>query len=83
MQLIKAALSDLNSHSLFDRRSRISDRLSHRKVKMSIQRITKENHEQRWAMKFLFLQGKRSKTIHGELSGILGEAAVRLTAIKR
>jgi hypothetical protein len=34
-------------------------------------------------MKFLFMQGKRSKAIHGELSAVLGEAAVRLTAIKR
>jgi hypothetical protein len=34
-------------------------------------------------MKFLFMQGKRSKAIHGELSGVLGEAAVSLTTIKR
>jgi hypothetical protein len=34
-QLMKAALSDLNSHSLFDCHSRISDRLFHQEVKMS------------------------------------------------
>jgi hypothetical protein len=34
-------------------------------------------------MTFLFMQGKRSKAIHGELSGVLGEAAVSLTTIKR
>jgi transposase len=34
-------------------------------------------------MKFVFLQGKRSQAIHKELSGVLGEAAVRLTTVKR
>jgi hypothetical protein len=34
-------------------------------------------------MKFLFMQGKRSKAIHGELSGVLGEAAVSLMTINR
>jgi hypothetical protein len=33
-------------------------------------------------MKFLFIQGKRLKSIHGELRGVLGEAAVNLTTIK-
>jgi hypothetical protein len=33
--------------------------------------------------KFLFLQGKRSKAIYGELSGVLGEAVVRLAVVKR
>jgi hypothetical protein len=42
-----------------------------------------ENHEQRCVMKFLFMQGKRSKAIHRELSGVLGEAAVSLATIKR
>jgi hypothetical protein len=42
-----------------------------------------ENHEKRCAMKFLFLQEKRSKAIYGELSGVLGEAAVSLTTVKR
>jgi hypothetical protein len=82
-QLIKAALSDLNSHSLFDCHSRISDRLSHQKVKTQVQRIKMENHQQRCVMKFLFMQGKRSKAIHGELRRVLEEAAVSLTTIKR
>jgi DNA-binding NarL/FixJ family response regulator len=34
-------------------------------------------------MIFLFLQGKRSKAIHGELSGILEKAAVGLITVKR
>jgi hypothetical protein len=76
-QMIKAALSDLNSHSLFDCHSRISDRLSRQQVKMSVQWIQMENHEQGRVMKFLFVQGKRSKAIPGELSGVLGEAGVK------
>jgi hypothetical protein len=83
MQLIKAALSDLNFHSLFDYHSRISDRLSHQQVKMYVQRIKMENHEQKCVMKFLFLQGKRSKVRHGELSGVLREAALSLITVKR
>jgi hypothetical protein len=82
-QLIKAALSDLNSHSLLDCHSRISDRLSHQKVKTQVQRIKKENHEKRCVMKFLFLQGKKSKVIYGKPSGVLGEAAVSLATVKR
>jgi hypothetical protein len=81
-QLIKAPLSDLNSHSLPDCHSRISDRLSHQKVKMYVERIKMENHGQRCVMKCLFMQGKRSKAIHGEFNGVLEEAAVRLTTIK-
>jgi hypothetical protein len=50
---------------------------------MDVQRIKIENHEQRCVMKFLYMQGKRSKAIHGKLSGVLGEAALRLTTIKR
>jgi hypothetical protein len=42
-----------------------------------------ENHEQRCVMKFLFLQGKRSRAIHGELRGVLEEAAVGLATVKR
>jgi hypothetical protein len=80
---MKAALSDLNSHSLLDCHSRISDRLSHQKVKTQVQRIKKENHERRSVMKFLFLQGKRYKAIHEALTGALGEAAVSLAAVKR
>jgi transposase len=34
-------------------------------------------------MKFLFLQGKKSKAIHGELTGVLGEAAISLATVKR
>jgi hypothetical protein len=34
-------------------------------------------------MKLLFMQGKRCKTIHGELSGVLGEASVSLATVKR
>jgi hypothetical protein len=34
-------------------------------------------------MTFLFVQGKRSKVIHGKLSGVLGEAAVSLATVKR
>jgi hypothetical protein len=41
------------------------------------------NHETRCATKFLFLQGKRSIVIYGELRGVLGEAAVRLATVKR
>jgi hypothetical protein len=50
---------------------------------MQVQRIKKENHGQRCVMKFLFMQGKRLKAIRGKLSGVLGEAAVSLTTIKR
>jgi hypothetical protein len=82
-QLIKAALSDLNSHSLLDSHSRISDRLSHQKVKTHLHGIKIENHEERCVVKFLFMRGKRLKAIHGELSGVLREAAVSLTTIKR
>jgi hypothetical protein len=82
-QLMKAALSDLNSHSLLDCHSRISDRLSREKVKTQVQRIKKENHERRSVMKFLFLQGKKSKAIYGKLSGVLGEADVSLATVKR
>jgi hypothetical protein len=34
--LVKGASSDLNSHSLFDYHSRMSDRLSHQKVKTQV-----------------------------------------------
>jgi transposase len=34
-------------------------------------------------VKFLFLQGKRSKVIHVELSEVHGEAAVSLATVKR
>jgi hypothetical protein len=32
-------------------------------------------------MKFFSLQGKRYKRIYGELSGVLGEAAISLTTV--
>jgi uncharacterized protein YerC len=81
--MIKEASSDLNSHSLLDGDSRISDRLSHQKVKTHLQPIKIENHEQRCLMKFLFLQEKRYKAIHGDLSGILGETAASLATVER
>jgi transposase len=50
---------------------------------MYVQRIKIENREQRYAMKFLFLQETRSKAIHGKLSEVLEEAAVSLATVKR
>jgi hypothetical protein len=50
---------------------------------MSVHRIKLENHKKRCVMKFLFLQEKRAKAISGELSGVFGEAAVRLGPVKR
>jgi hypothetical protein len=41
-----------------------------------------ENHEQRCVIIFFFLEEKRSKEIHGELSGVLEEAAVSFTKVK-
>jgi hypothetical protein len=81
--MIKDALSDLNSHSLLDSHNRISDRLSHQKVKMYVQRIQIENHEQRCVTQFFFLQGKKSIARHGELSGVLEEPAVSLATVRR
>jgi hypothetical protein len=52
-------------------------------VKTHLHRIKIENHEETCVVKFLFMQGKRSKAIHEELRGVLGEAAVSLTTIKR
>jgi hypothetical protein len=49
---------------------------------MDVQRIEIGNHEERCVMNFLFLQGKRSKEIHGERSGVLGEGAVGLATVK-
>ena len=83
MQLTKGALSDLNSYSLLDCHSRISDRLSPQNVKTDVRPIKMEKHEQRSVIKFFFLQGRRSKAIHGELSRVLGEAAVSLATVKR
>jgi hypothetical protein len=82
-QLIKAAFSDLNFHSLVDCDRRISERLSHQKVETHLHRIKFENHEERRVVKFLFLQGKRSKVIHAEFSEVYGEAAVRRATVKR
>jgi hypothetical protein len=45
--------------------------------------IKMDSHEQRCAMKFLFLQGKRDKAMNGELHAVLGEAAVSLATVKR
>jgi hypothetical protein len=42
-----------------------------------------EKHEQRCVMRFFFLQGKKSKAIHGELPAVLGEAAMSLATFKR
>jgi transposase len=42
-----------------------------------------ENHQQKSVIKFFFLQGRRSKAIHGELSRVLEEAAVSLATVKR
>jgi hypothetical protein len=83
MQLIKGASSDLNFHSLLDRGSRLSDRLSHQKVKTCVQQIKIENHEQRCVIPFLFLQEKMSRGMHGKLSGVLRGAVVILAAVKR
>jgi hypothetical protein len=69
--LIKAALSDLNFHSLLHCDGRISDRLSHQKVKTHLHIIKVENHKQRSVMKFLLFQ-----------IGVLGEAAVSLATVK-
>jgi hypothetical protein len=82
-QPIKAALSDLNFHSLLDCDGRISERLSHQKVKTDLHHIKIENYEERCVVKFLFLQGKRSKVIHAELSEVHREAAVSLVTVKR
>jgi transposase len=49
---------------------------------LDVQPIKMENHGQNCVMKFLFMQGKISKAIHGELSAVLGEAAVSLATIK-
>jgi transposase len=81
--MIKAALSNLNFHSLLDCDGRISERLSRQKVKTHLHRIKIENHEERCVVKFLFLQGKRSQVIHAELSEVHGEAAVSLATVKR
>jgi hypothetical protein len=82
-QLTKPALLDLNFHSLLDCHSRISDRPSHQNVKTEVEPIKMENHEQKSVIKFFFLQGRRSKAIHGELSQVLEEAAVSLATVKR
>jgi transposase len=50
---------------------------------MDVHWIKIENHEEICAVKFLFLQGKRSKVIHAELSEVRGEAAVSLATVKR
>jgi hypothetical protein len=42
-----------------------------------------DQHEQRWVMKFFFLQGMRYNAIYKELSGVLGEAVVRLATVGR
>jgi hypothetical protein len=52
-------------------------------VKTHIHRVKIENHEERCVVKFLFLQGKRSKVIHAKLSEVHGEASVRLAMVKR
>jgi hypothetical protein len=82
-QLIKAALSDLNFYSLLDCNGRISERLSHQKVKTHLHRIKIQSHKERCVVKFLFLPGKRSKVIHAKLSEVHGEAAASLATVKR
>jgi hypothetical protein len=82
-QLIKAAFSDLNFHSLIDCDGRISERPSHQKVKTHLHRIKIQSHEERCVVKFPFRQGKRSKAIDAELSEVHAEAAVSLATVSR
>jgi hypothetical protein len=81
-QLMKAAFSDLNFHSLLDCDGRISERLSRQKVKTHLHRMKIENHEERCVVTFLFLQGNRSKVRYAEFSEVHGEAAVGLATVK-
>jgi hypothetical protein len=82
-QLIKAAFSDLNFHSLLNSDGRISERLSHQELNEHPNRIKIPHHEERCVAKFLFLQGNRFKVIYAELSEVHEEAAVRLATVKR
>jgi hypothetical protein len=82
-QLVKSTLSDLSFRSLFDSQTLIFGRSFHQNAKTKLTRIKMDKDEQRWVMKFFFLQKKKSKAISGELAKIVEKAAVSLITVTR
>jgi hypothetical protein len=82
-QLMKSVSPDRSFRSLLDFDTLIFGRPFHQNVKTDLTKIKMERHEQRCVMKFSFLQGKKSKARHRLLIGVLGEAVLSLSRVKR
>jgi hypothetical protein len=81
--LIQTPLSDLHYHSIFNRSPPTCNGPISETVKMYVNQIEMNRHEQRSVMKFFFLGGKRYKAIHTGLKAVLGEEVVSLATVKR